>query len=213
MSSLGAGKAKGAVLRLMPHSLSTGVAAEGAGTEGLLRLNRAGAGCAAAGPHRPPMGSISRGDFIGPFMEAAAVRGMERQQQQQMSGPAASILLQHRKVGAWLQARFLLDISDCLMCLLCCLCAGLGCRSYGSSSSKAAVAQGDNRSKASNQQDGERAWCRWCMHTAPCWLLFTRCIVLFVSRCVAGLGDPEVVLEAGLVVVLVVAAVGLGQGR
>lgn len=106
MSSLGAGKAKGAVLRLMPHSLSTGVAAEGAGTEGLLRLNRAGAGCAAAGPHRPPMGSISRGDFIGPFMEAAAVRGKVRQQHQ-MSGPAASILLQHGKVGAWLQNMFL----------------------------------------------------------------------------------------------------------
>lgn len=64
VSSLGAGKAKGAVLRLMPHSLSTGVAAEGPGTEGLLRLNSAGEGSAGAGPRRPPVGSISKGDFI-----------------------------------------------------------------------------------------------------------------------------------------------------
>lgn len=57
-------------------------------------------------------------------------------------------------------------------------------------------------------------FCCWCMHTAPCWLLLTRCIVLLAGRCVVGLGDPEVVLEAGLVVALVVvAAGGVGQGR
>jgi hypothetical protein len=67
VSSLGAANSKGAVLRLMPHSLSTGaelkagMAAEGVPAEG-MRLSGIGAGITAASLLL--MGAISMGDVM-----------------------------------------------------------------------------------------------------------------------------------------------------
>jgi hypothetical protein len=79
----------------------------------------------------------------------------------------------------------------------------------------AAAVQGQNSSKASNQQDAIRTDVAGAQPFAV-WLPLTCCMVLLVGRCMARLGDPEVVLEAGLVLLLllvVVAAVVAGQGR